>query len=66
MAKVLLIQPRIGEWDETRSHLCVPVAILAAATLAANEFETVLIDSRLPGWKEKLLQELRKNRCAQD
>ena len=65
MAKVLLIQPRIGEWDETRSHLCVPVAILSAATLVANEFETVLIDSRLPGWKEKLLQELRrKPLCA--
>ena len=61
MAKVLLIQPRIGEWDETRSHLCVPVAILAAATLVANEFETVLIDSRLPNWKEKLLRELKKN-----
>lgn len=60
MAKVLLIQSRIGEWDETRSHLCVPVAILASATLAANEFETVLVDSRLPGWKQKLLQELKK------
>lgn len=65
MAKVLLIQPRIGEWDETRSHLCVPVAILAAATFVANEFETVLIDSRLPGWKEKLLRELKeKPLCA--
>ncbi|KUG23668.1 hypothetical protein ASZ90_006474 [hydrocarbon metagenome] len=38
----------------------MPVAILAAATLVANEFETVLIDSRLPGWKEQLLQELKK------
>lgn len=61
MAKVLLIQPRIGEWDETRSHLCVPVAILAAATLVANEFETVLIDSRLPSWQKKLLRELKQN-----
>ncbi|OGS22830.1 MAG: hypothetical protein A2252_06130 [Elusimicrobia bacterium RIFOXYA2_FULL_39_19] len=62
MAKVILVQPRIGEWDETRSHLCVPVAILSAATLVAKEFDTVLIDTRLhTDWQDRLLAELRQN-----
>ncbi len=59
MRKVVLVQPKIGDWDEFRSHPSLPLSLLAAARLVANEFETVFIDTRVDkDWKNTLRDKL--------
>lgn len=62
MADVVLVQPKIGDWDEVRSHFSLPLSLLSASRLVAKEYETVLIDTRLDKyWKAKLKEELMKH-----
>ncbi len=62
MADVVLVQPKIGDWDMVRSHPSLPLSLLSAATLVNKEFEILLIDMRtVDNWKEELLTELAKN-----
>ncbi len=54
-AKVILVQPRIGEWDWVRSSPHFPLGITHAASLVAQRFPTVLIDQRLDrDWARRL------------
>lgn len=62
MAQVVLVQPRVGDWDNFRSHPSLPLALLSASRLVAQEFKTVLIDTRVErDWQEKLNEELNEN-----
>jgi radical SAM superfamily enzyme YgiQ (UPF0313 family) len=62
MADVVLAQPRVGDWDEVRSHPSVPLSLLSASRLVVKEFDTVLIDTRIEkDWKNLLRQELSKH-----
>lgn len=61
MADIILLQPKVGDWDKVRSHPSVPLGLLSASRLAAKEFSTLLIDTRLnANWKEQLKEELNK------
>ncbi len=61
MAEVLLVQPKVGEWDDFRSHPSLPLALLSASRFVAKEFDTFLIDTRLEtNWKEKIKAEIKK------
>ncbi|MBU0597502.1 hypothetical protein KKF61_00725, partial [Patescibacteria group bacterium] len=66
MADVVLVQPKVGDWDRVRSHPAIPLALLAAARVVAKEFTVKFIDMRVsPNWKERLLAELKeKPLCA--
>lgn len=62
VADVVLVQPRVGDWDEIRSHPSIPLALLSAARLVAKEFSVVLIDTRInKDWKAELIRELKKS-----
>lgn len=62
MADVILIQPRIGDWDAVRSHPVIPLALLQASRIVAKEFSVKLIDTRIePDWKNVVLNELKSN-----
>ncbi len=62
MAEVILVQPRLGDWDDFRSHPSLPLALLSTSRLVAKEFDIILIDTRTEkGWQEKLNRELKKN-----
>ncbi len=62
MAEVVLVQPKIGDWDDFRSHPSLALALLSASRYAAKEFNTVSIDTRIDkNWKERLRGELKKN-----
>ncbi len=62
MADVILVQPKVGDWDDLRSHPALPLALISAARLVAKEFDTVLIDMRIDkDWKAMLKEELKKN-----
>lgn len=51
----MLLQPRIGPLDSLRTSPTMPLGLLHAASLAAREFDTRLIDQRLdPNWKTSL------------
>jgi anaerobic magnesium-protoporphyrin IX monomethyl ester cyclase len=52
-AKVILIQPQVGEWDWVRSSPHFPLGILQAAARVAEQFPTVFIDPRLGRHWEK-------------
>jgi len=59
MADVILIQPKVGDWDRVRSHPAIPLALLAAARIVAKKFTVKFIDMRVSlDWKERLLAEL--------
>lgn len=61
MAEVVLVQPKVGDWDMVRSHPSLPVALLSAANLVNEEFSIVVIDMRIVvDWKERLKAELEK------
>jgi len=58
MAEIVLVQPRMGIWDDLRSNPAIPLGLLHSANLAAREFDTCIIDRRLSAnWKA----DLRKN-----
>lgn len=62
MADIVLLQPRIGDWDDFRSHPSLPLSLLSASRLVSKEFDTVLIDTRVQNdWKPRLRSELDKN-----
>ncbi len=62
MADVVLVQPKVGNWDGFRSHPSLPLALLSASRYVAKEFKTVFIDTRLDkNWKETLKGQLKKN-----
>jgi len=62
MADIILLQPQVGDWDNIRSHPSVPLGLLSASRLAAKEFSTILIDTRLNAdWKEQIKKELKKH-----
>jgi len=62
MAEVILVQPRIGDWDIVRSHPSLPLALLSASRFVEKEFETKLIDARVDSaWKTNLIAELKKS-----
>jgi len=59
--KVILIQPKVGDWDDFRSHPALPLALLSASRLLAKEFDLVLIDTRIiKNWKNVVKEELEK------
>ncbi len=61
MADVVLLQPKIGDWDDFRSHPSLPLSLLSAVRLVAKEFNIVLIDTRVEkNWKTRLKAELDK------
>jgi len=62
MAKVVLVQPKVGDWDDLRSHPSLPLALLSTVRYVAKEFDTVLIDTRVDkNWKKRLKNELKEN-----
>jgi len=62
MADVVLVQPRVGDWDDFRSHPSLALALLSASRYVAGEFNTVFIDTRVDkNWKGRLKRELGKN-----
>jgi len=62
MRKVILAQPKVGNWDDFRSHPSLPLSLLSAARLVANEFEVIFIDTRVDqDWKNRLKHELAKD-----
>ena len=62
MAEVVLVQPKVGNWDDFRSHPSLPLALLSASRCVAKEFSTLLIDTRVDReWKERLKEELKNN-----
>ena len=54
--KILLLQPTVGEWDDMRTAPALPLALIHAATLAAEEFDVEIFDRRLHpnGWESAL------------
>lgn len=61
MADIILVQPKVGDWDMVRSHPSLPVSLLSAVALAAGEFKIALLDTRvMPDWKTRLKEELDK------
>ena len=62
MADVILVQPRVGNWDSVRSHSSIPLALLSASRFVDKEFKISLIDIRVDrDWKSTLLSELSKS-----
>lgn len=62
MADVVLVQPKVGDWDMVRSHPSLPVSLLSAVSLVNQEFSLALIDMRtMPDWKGRLKEELNKS-----
>lgn len=61
MADIVLVQPKVGEWDFVRTKPAMPLALLHAATLADTEYEIRLIDQRTDDdWENNLRLELEK------
>jgi radical SAM superfamily enzyme YgiQ (UPF0313 family) len=61
MADIVLVQPKVGEWDFVRTKPAMPLALLHAAALADIEYEIKLIDQRTDGdWENNLRHELEK------
>lgn len=55
MAEVVLIHPQVGDMDALRTSPSLPLNLLHAATLTAQEFDVAIVDRRLePNWKKKL------------
>ncbi len=55
MAEVILIQPRIGDWDDLRTSPALPLALLHISNYLVKDFDVCLIDQRLtPDWKSSL------------
>ena len=43
--KILLLQPTVGEWDEMRTAPALPLALIHAATLVAEEYDVEIFDA---------------------
>ncbi len=62
MADIVLVQPKVGDWDTVRSHPSLPLGLLSAARMVTKDYKVSLIDTRLnSSWKKKLKEELEKN-----
>jgi radical SAM superfamily enzyme YgiQ (UPF0313 family) len=59
MTDVVLVQPKVGDWDTVRSHPALPLALLCASTLVDKEYKVRIIDQRTDkNWKDNLIEEL--------
>lgn len=59
MTDVILVQPKVGNWDTIRSHPALPLALLCISTLVDKEFKVRIIDQRIDkNWKDELMEEL--------
>lgn len=59
MTDVILVQPKVGNWDTIRSHPALPLALLCVSTLVDKEFKVRIIDQRIDKkWKDNLIEEL--------
>src|SRR5262249_2463630 len=47
MPRILLLHPDVGHMDQLRSDPALPLALIHAATLAAQEFDVEIFDRRL-------------------
>lgn len=55
MAEIVLIHPQVGDMDTLRTSPSLPLNLLHAAALTAQEFDVAIVDRRLePNWKKKL------------
>jgi len=59
--KIILVQPRVGDWDDFRSHPALPLALLSVSRKLVGEFNITLIDTRIDkNWRQELIRELRE------
>jgi len=62
MGVVILIQPRVGDWDEVRTSPSLPIALLGASTFVERKYKVRIIDQRTDrNWKDTLRDELKKD-----
>lgn len=55
MAEVVLIHPEVGDMDALRTSPSLPLNLLHASTLTAQEFDVAIVDRRLEReWKKRL------------
>jgi len=61
MAEIILVQPVVGLLDNIKTAPGLPLSLLSAAKLVAQEFRVRIIDQRLDAnWRETLKKELKK------
>lgn len=61
MTDVVLVQPAVGLLDNIKTAPGLPLSLLSAAKLVAQEYEVKIIDQRLTeNWKKALRRELEK------
>jgi len=59
MSDMVLVQPKVGEWDAVRSAPQIPLALLFASSLVEKEYDVKIIDQRLDkNWERSLRKEL--------
>jgi len=55
MSNILLVQPKVGDWDYMRSHPIPPLSLLSSITLCEKEAEIRWVDQRIsPDWKKEV------------
>src|SRR5574341_1387034 len=55
MNNILLVQPKVGDWDFMRSHPIPPLSLLSCVTLCEKEYEIRLVDQRTAtDWKKEI------------
>jgi anaerobic magnesium-protoporphyrin IX monomethyl ester cyclase len=65
MADLVLVQPRVGDWDDFRSHPSIPLALLSLSSFLVDNYSVKLIDQRTdPDWEATLARELKKDPLA--
>ena len=52
MRSVILFQPMMGYYDKVARDL--PAALLSVASYIHDKYEVIIIDQRVPEWKERL------------
>lgn len=61
MADIVLFQPKVGHWEDYNKSVMLPLALLHAARIVAQDHKVVVVDQRLDSdWKNTLRKELRK------
>lgn len=57
--RIILVQPRVGDWDDFRSHPALPLALLSVSREIAGDFDISLVDTRIDkDWRQSLIKEL--------